>query len=440
VPAVTPVRVLATAAAAVAALLLPAAQPAAAAEPGGSFSVLTYNVAGLPEPLSGSEPAVNTKPIGERVNAYDVVNVQEDFNYHADLYSTDRHPYRTPTSGGVPFGSGLNTMSNLPLSDLERVTWNKCNGFDCLTPKGFSLARLRLAEGVYVDLYNAHMNAGSTEADLAARRANVAQLGAYIAARSAGNAVVVMGDTNTRYTRAGDTIRDLTAPLGLTDAWVQSVRGGTPPAIGAPAITCDDANVTAQCEVVDKILYRGNRLVSLALTSYSNENAGFRTADDRMLSDHYPIAARFSWSFAGALRASDPVGGSGGTPFTDVHRVGAAPASVTVRSGSRVDQVALTLADGTMLAHGGTGGSAQSLTLGAGEHLTSATVSTGTRSGGTRVFGITLRTNLGRTLTGGTATAGAVTLTAPPGYRIAGLTGRSGTEVDKLGLVYAPIP
>ena len=42
-----------------------------------------------------------------------------------------------------------------------------------------------------------------------------------------------------------------------------------------------------------------------------------------MLSDHYPIAARFSWSYAGTLRASDQVGGSGGTPFTDVDRVGA---------------------------------------------------------------------------------------------------------------------
>jgi endonuclease/exonuclease/phosphatase family metal-dependent hydrolase len=417
-------------------LAAPAAQPATAAD--GSFSVLTYNVAGLPEPLSGSEPAVNTKPIGERVNAYDVVNVQEDFNYHADLYSTDRHPHRTPTSGGVPFGSGLNTMSNLPISDLERVTWNRCNGTDCLTPKGFSLTRLRLAEGVFVDLYNAHMNAGSTEPDLAARRANVAQLAAYIASRSAGNAVIVMGDTNTRYTRTGDTIRDLTTPLGLTDAWVQSVRGGTPPALGAPALTCDDATVTAQCEVVDKILYRGNRLVSLALTSYSNDNAAFRTADNRMLSDHYPIAARFSWSYAGTLRASDQAGGSGGSPFTDVDRVGAAPVSATIRTGTRVDAVALTLDGGAVLAHGGTGGTAQTLALAAGEHLTSATVSTGRRSGSTRVFGVTLRTNLGRTLTGGTATADAVTYTAPAGYRIAGFTGRAGTELDKLGVIYTP--
>ena len=49
---------------------------------------------------------------------FDVVNVQEDFNYHADPYAGDTHAHRTPTSGGVPFGSGLNTLSHLPCSDL----------------------------------------------------------------------------------------------------------------------------------------------------------------------------------------------------------------------------------------------------------------------------------------------------------------------------------
>jgi endonuclease/exonuclease/phosphatase family metal-dependent hydrolase len=366
--------------------------------------------------------------------------VQEDFNYHADLYATDHHPYRTPTSGGVPFGSGLNTMSDYPITDLERVTWNTCNGTDCLTPKGFTLKRLRLAEGAYLDLYNVHTNAGSETADLAARRANVSQLAAYIAARSAGNAVVVMGDTNTRYTREGDNIRELGAPLGLTDAWVQLVRGGTPPAIGSPAISCDDTNINAACEVVDKVLYRGSRLISLTATSYTNENAAFRrTSDGAMLSDHYPISVRFSWAPAGTLRASDQFGGSGGTPFTDVDRVGPALSSVTVRSGSRIDQVSLTLANGTVLGHGGSGGTARTLTLGAGEYLTSATLSAGTRNGGLRIFGITLRTNLGRTLTGGTATSNAVTYTAPSGYRIAGFAGRAGSEVDALALVYAPL-
>ncbi|WP_037666370.1 endonuclease/exonuclease/phosphatase family protein, partial [Streptomyces afghaniensis] len=82
--------------------------------------------------------------------------------------------------------------------------------------KGFSLARLRLAEGAFVDLYNVHTNADSTDDALAARRANVEQLSDFIQANSAGNAVIVMGDTNTRYTRTGDNIRTLLSENGLT--------------------------------------------------------------------------------------------------------------------------------------------------------------------------------------------------------------------------------
>jgi hypothetical protein len=67
---------------------------------------------------------------------------REDFNYHAALYASDTHTYRTATSGGVPFGSGLNTMSNYPFIDLQRVTWAKCasGSGDCLTPKGFTVS------------------------------------------------------------------------------------------------------------------------------------------------------------------------------------------------------------------------------------------------------------------------------------------------------------
>ncbi|WDZ84226.1 jacalin-like lectin [Micromonospora cathayae] len=434
-----PVRLLASAALLAALVPAPAsAAPApAAVTTSGGFSVLTYNVAGLPEPLSGSNPAVNTRPIGERVNAYDIVHVQEDFNYHTDLYATDRHPYRTPTSGGVPFGSGLNTMSNLPYSDFHRITWDDCNGTDCLTPKGFTASRIRLAEGVYVDFYNVHANAGSSEADLAARRDNLAQLSAYITANSAGNAVVVMGDFNVRYTRTGDTIRELVAANGLTDAWVQQERGGVPPALGSPALTCDPANVTNACEVVDKILYRSNRLVRLNLDRYHNEHQRFLDPAGEPLSDHYPHAAWFTWSLTDGLRASDTWGGPHGTPFTDLDAVGARVTGLSLRAGSRLDQVGVTLADGRTLSHGGTGGTAATLALADGEYVAQVTLTQGRKDGRTRIFSVRFSTNLGRTLAGGTPTADAVTYTAPPGGRLAGLYGRSGTEIDQLGVIWA---
>jgi endonuclease/exonuclease/phosphatase family metal-dependent hydrolase len=427
---------------AVAALLVVggAAPASAAPPPTGTFSVLTYNVAGLPEGLSSGNPSANTPTIGQRLGAYDVVHVQEDFNYHAVLYANDNHPYRTPTSGGAGFGDGLNTLSDYPYSDFVRDDWNSCNGTDCLTPKGFTWSRVRFAEGVYVDFYNLHPNAGTTDADLAARRANISELSSYIQANSAGNAVVVMGDTNTRYTRTGDNIRDLLSANGLTDAWVQGVRGGTPPAAGSAALVCDDANVTNDCEVVDKILYRGNRYVTLALDWYSNENADFRTAGDEMLSDHYPIAAGFRWTLNPSLQLSDAFGGPHGTPYTDVTTVpvGQRVTQVGIRAGSRVDQVGLTLGGGTTYSHGGTGGTASSLTLAAGERLTSVTLNAGQKDGRTRIFYIRFVTSTGRTLTGGTATSDTVTYTAPAGWQISGFHGRSGTEVDQLGVIFTP--
>nr|BFE74038.1 hypothetical protein GCM10020092_073390 [Actinoplanes digitatis] len=265
------------------------------------------------------------------------MHVQEDFNYHAALYANDTHPQRTPTSGLAAFGDGLNTLSDYPYSDLFRDDWDACNGTDCLTPKGFTWSRTRLAEGVLIDFYNVHANAGSADGDLSARRANISELSAFIAANSASNAVVVAGDTNTRYTRAGDNIRDLLTANGLTDAWVEEERGGVPmPAIGSPSIGCDDAAVTDACEVVDKILYRGNRYITLDLERYGNENAGFRRADGAMLSDHYPIAAEFGWTLNPDLSLSDATGGPHGTPFTDVAAVplGRRVAQVGIRAGS----------------------------------------------------------------------------------------------------------
>lgn len=105
----------------------------AQAQTSGSFSTLGYNVAGLLEPFSGGNPAVNTPIISCLIRDFQIVQVQEDFNYHAALYdSCDDHPYRSPTSGGMGFGDGLNQLSDFPYSDWTRVEWDACDGVDCL--------------------------------------------------------------------------------------------------------------------------------------------------------------------------------------------------------------------------------------------------------------------------------------------------------------------
>ena len=70
--------------------------------------------------------------------------------------------------------------------------------------------RVRLAEGVYVDFYNLHTNAGTTDARPGRPRGQPQRSCPRSSpTHSAGNAVIVMGDTNTRYTRAGDNIARL---------------------------------------------------------------------------------------------------------------------------------------------------------------------------------------------------------------------------------------
>jgi hypothetical protein len=421
----------------------------AAPAPSGTFNALTYNVAGLPEALSSAPtPRVSaTTAIGRRLGPYDIVHVQEDFNYHAYLYAADTHAYRTPTSGGVPFGSGLNTLSGKAFDedDFERVKWNDCDSGsgDCLTPKGFTFMRTRLAEGTYVDFYNLHADAGSDSGDLRARVSNFAQLSSFIQSHSAGNAVVVMGDTNTRYTRTvdGTTIRDFAAANGLTDAWVQLVRGGNAPAEGSDALVCNETNPTDDCEVVDKIWYRGNRSITLNATSYSNKHTGFlEDGTGKMLSDHFPLAVGFSWSANPAYRFSEQFGGPHGDYFTDVDRVawGGQATEISLRSGDRVDQVGVTLNDGTKLTHGGTGGSYSSLSLGSTEYVNSAYLCQNKEGNHTRVFYAKFTTNLGRTLAGGSTTPNCTTRTAPAGWQIAGFTGRTADEVDKIGFIYTP--
>lgn len=298
-PQIKHLLTLATTASLAVALPLLGAAPAHAAE--GSFSALTYNIAGLPEAISSAPTPRKsaTNEIGRRIAGFDIVNVQEDFNYHAYLYETDVHAYRTPTSGGVPFGSGLNSLHHQPYEALDRVTWNRCwiGSADCLTPKGFTFHRAQIAPGTWIDVYNLHADAGDGSLDEAARRNNLEQLTAYISAHSADLAVLVMGDTNTRYTREGDRISEFAAANGLTDAWVELVRSGDEPDRGSPALGCPEVDPGVECEVVDKVLYRDGGGVDLSATSYRNLDADFREdGSGLMLSDHFPIAVDFSWT------------------------------------------------------------------------------------------------------------------------------------------------
>ncbi|MDB5227983.1 MAG: hypothetical protein JWN78_2176 [Bacteroidota bacterium] len=262
----------------------------------GTFTALTYNVAGLPEPVSQSHPLVNSPQISSRLNNYDIVNVQEDFGYDSLLRLHEHHPFQSKYFAGTSLGDGLNLFSRFLFLDYMRTAWVDCNGTDCYTPKGFTYSRVKLAEHAYIDLYDVHCNAGSDVLDLAARRKNILQMCAYIDYRSKGHAVIIMGDTNTRYTRTGDNIREI-LNRDFKDVWIELERNGVVPnQDGISLSDCDPTSTYANCEVVDKIFYRSNDEVKLTPLEFAIPGDQFLDANGEWLSDHRPVYAKFKFN------------------------------------------------------------------------------------------------------------------------------------------------
>jgi hypothetical protein len=283
-------------------LCVPAAATVAPAVSSGSLLALSYNVAGLPEGISGSHPAVNTALIAPRLNAYDLVLMQETWQtpdpnpfaptrvYHEILVAGSQHPYKS-VSATHPFnmdperpdallGDGLNTFSRFRFDAITRQRWGGCfaTAADCLALKGFSMVRMVLPVGGSVDVYDLHGEAGSAPEDDALRGAGMTQLAAFINAHSAGRAVIVGGDFNLHTNTEPDSTQyqGFIAAAGLTDA--------------CEALSCPDQGR------IDKLLVRSSAQVTLTPVSYSIETADFLDGNGDSLSDHEPVAVRIDWT------------------------------------------------------------------------------------------------------------------------------------------------
>jgi hypothetical protein len=248
----------------------------------GSFSLLTYNVAGLPELVSESNPVANIPVISSLLNLYDVAIVQEDFAYHSDLAAHALHPYQTQAlvpDEKIGIGDGLNEFSRLPFSRFERVTWTVCNGTlsngsDCFAPKGFTVATHELTPGVEIDLYNVHLDAGHSPGDFAARGVQAEQLLAYTLKRSAGRAIVVAGDTNMNRESDQEVLVSFMKHAGLVDACRQ--------------LACDNP------ARIDRVMYRSSPTLDLRAARLAVDSR-FVTHDGKDLSDHKAVGVVLEW-------------------------------------------------------------------------------------------------------------------------------------------------
>lgn len=287
----------------------------------GTFAVMSYNVRGLPSSVIEDRttqigliaPLLEDfhTPIGPYLGINSLVGLQELFDpgYYTTITnpSTVTYPFVTVKDAGGPsgIGDGLNLLSDFSIADFARTQWADCfgtlgaNGSDCDTNKGFSYARVTLEQGVTVDVYTLHADAGQDAGSQGARRKNITQLADAISANSpVGTPLIVLGDTNSLYTRNGtDNLQDLVFGLGLTDAWVQLRRSGLVPNAGDPIDSdCATNPGSAGCELVDKILYRDGGTLVFAPQTYEVLDQMFSDEKGDDLSDHYPVAVTFDYA------------------------------------------------------------------------------------------------------------------------------------------------
>lgn len=250
---------------------------------------------------------------------------------------------------------------------------------------------------------------------------------------------MVFGDSNTRYTRTGDIPGVFGTENGMEDVWIELVKKGVAPAAGSSALLCGNPSNTTACETVDKVWYRGSSALTLQATTFDYAGDMFLQADGNILSDHNPVLVDFTWTLKGKLQVGDAYGGESGDWYNDLDTLSkisnAKVSSVTLRGKERLDGVSLSLSSGETLSHGGTGGTAFTLTLDAGETLTAATLCQGEKDGKTRIFYAQLRTSAGKNVSAGTKTSTCVEKTAASGTSFVGFLGRDGDEIDKLGFI-----
>lgn len=246
------------------------------------ISVLTYNVHGLPESVAGNHPQDNMPQISPLLNDYDIVAIQEDFFYHPQLSAEVEHPYQTPgefyaqKEETIVNPSGLTLFSQVPIENYFLERWYACNGTydqssDCFAPKGFSAAYNEVIPGVWVDVYNCHMDAGDSVGDIRARNKQSEQLAYVLNTRSPYRAVIVACDTNMEE----EDEYQLERLLSLTDL----------------KDSCRELNCPEPYNI-DRILYKSGSAVQLEpLSWYIPQD--FVNEKGENLSDHMPVAVDF---------------------------------------------------------------------------------------------------------------------------------------------------
>lgn len=254
----------------------------------GEFVALTYNVHGLPDPITGNDTSARLEALAPMLAPFGVVGLQEDFleDEHQVVAELAGHPFRTwfeDVLDDRAFGSGLSLFSRPEHVAVHTRHYDTCHGrydhgSDCLASKGVQMVRIRLAPspGAEIDVYNTHLDAGGSPGDREAREQQIGTVLSMIAEHSAGRAVVLLGDTNLHADRehGAAQLDRLLQEAGLSDA--------------CEATGCPEPNH------IDRILFRSGERLRLRVERWRRESS-FVDERGRPLSDHPALSATLRW-------------------------------------------------------------------------------------------------------------------------------------------------
>lgn len=311
-------------------LLLVAGLTTIMAQQAEQFSVATLNVDGLPKKIlifkvnKDGPGDAGTARIGKYLlqKQYDMMFMQEDFNYHEVLKVFLEDDYTFDTwSGDVELDGhtidflhlqnhrfecdGLMTCwrKGLTVTPASRKAWTQNFGkfshaLDEMVTKGFRRYEVTLKNGTHLVCYNMHMDAtddadeqeGNDGKDKEARMAQWMQLKEDIMTQLDTRPVIILGDMNSLYgcdavkQQFIDAINE-TGRASVADVWVEISQKGTFP-------TTKESSQKAG-ESLDKILYinptTGTQIKPVA---YKMDIDGYKY-EGNALGDHYPVSATF---------------------------------------------------------------------------------------------------------------------------------------------------
>lgn len=301
-----------------------------------TFNAVALNVDGLPKEISGFEINPDAQEVTGATNlcnklansGWDFIGLSEDFNFHDYLVAAPASDYYNfgEYGGGVSGlsnstdGLGFACAKRFTMAGGTKVKWSTYyggnildafgengpgkNGADEMINKGFRMYTVTIADGIAVDVYVLHMDAGTADEgdsedlnngkdrNIIAREAQLKQLADYIIKNHNNRPVIIIGDTNCRYTREQlktGFIDYINADPSLTinDPWVDLMWGGTYPEYGTGSLMTDAYEQKG--EVVDKIFYINTNKSNLTLKANT-----YLWDKNLAVSDHKPVVVNFT--------------------------------------------------------------------------------------------------------------------------------------------------